>query len=382
MKNLQVLKPYYRTAEILEHIRECCETSWTGMGGKTLDFEKKWMAYSNAKTCHMLNSATSGLHLAILQLKEKYKWDDDSEIITTPITFVSTNHAILYNNLKPVFADIDTYGCLCPDSVIDKINSKTKAIMFVGLGGNVGSLISIMEIAKKYNLSLILDAAHMSGTKWWDNNIQVGNNAEIEVTIFSGQAVKNLPTCDSGWICWNGDDAVEMDKQSRELSWLGINKDTFSRSSSEGTYKWYYDVPQLGYKFHSNAVTASFALVGLDYLDKDNAYRRQLCDTYTNFLNDDVTIVPESGAARSSRHLFQILVPERDKVILALNQCGIYPGVHYRDNTLYSMYNYAQGTCPYAEEFSNNTLTLPLNLHITETDIEFICSTLISILRT
>ena len=71
MKNIQVFKPFYRKQEILSLIEECLDAGWTGIGGKMTDFEKEWVVYSGAKTCHMLNSATSGLHLAAIQLKMK-----------------------------------------------------------------------------------------------------------------------------------------------------------------------------------------------------------------------------------------------------------------------------------------------------------------------
>lgn len=381
---IQVFKPFYRTNEILELVQSCCDIGWTGIGGKMLDFEEAWKEYSGAKTGHMVNSATAGLHLAIMQLKMKYGWKDGDEIITTPLTFISSNHAILYNNLKPVFADIDRYGCLNYKSVESKITSKTRAILFVGLGGNSGKLLHFMYMDKRKdnNIKLILDAAHMSGSKWKDTNRQIGcNDKEIDVVVFSQQAVKNAPSFDSGLICWNGDDAEEMDEQTRKLSWLGISKSTYDRTTSKGNYKWYYDVPYLGYKYHGNAIAGCFGLVALKYLDQDNAYRRRLCDLYTDQLKGKVEIVPTSSDCISSRHLFQILVDKRDEVMLALNQVDIFPGVHYRDNTIYPMYQYAKGTCPRAESFSNRTITLPLHLHMTEKDVMFVCEKLKEIVK-
>ena len=379
---IQVFKPFYRTQEILDLIKECCISGWTGIGGKMIDFEKAWMEYSGAKTCHMVNSATVGLQLAMMQLKKKYDWNDTNEVITTPMTFVSSNHAILYNNLIPQFADIDEYGCLDPQSVKELINSKTKAILFVGLGGNSGQLKEIMKIAKEYDLKIILDAAHMSGSKWLDTRKQIGCHEGIDVSIFSGQAVKNLPTCDSGWVCWNTEDAEEMDKELRQLAWLGIDKDTFSRSTTTGNYKWYYDVPHLGLKAHSNAVMGCFGLVGLKYLDKDNAYRRHLCDIYTCILKDYVEIVPTSKDCMSSRHLFQILVDKRNEVMENLYQENIFPGVHYRENTIYDMYNkkaYHHNDVKKAHIFSERTITLPLHMYLTEEDATYVAKKVIEI---
>ena len=106
-KNIQLFVPTFRTEECLEQIRECLEKGWTGLGFKTVQFEEAWKEYTGLENAHYLNSATVGLDMAVDILKETKGWKDDDEIISTPMTFVSTNHAVLYNNMKVVFADID-----------------------------------------------------------------------------------------------------------------------------------------------------------------------------------------------------------------------------------------------------------------------------------
>jgi dTDP-4-amino-4,6-dideoxygalactose transaminase len=361
---INVFVPKFHTEEILNEIRECLDKGWTGMGFKTIEFENKWKDYTGLPYAHFLNSNTSGLHLAVHLLKMQNNWDEGDEIITTPITFVSSNHVIMYERLKPVFADVDQYLCLDPDDVERKITSKTKAVMFVGIGGNTGQYSRVIEICKKHNLKLILDAAHMAGTKFCGKHV----GQEAGVSVFSYQAVKNLPSADSGMICFNDE---ESDKLVRQLSWLGISKDTYQRfNKSEGSYKWRYDVPNLGFKYHGNSIVASIALVQLKYLDEDNLYRNLLADNYINLLQEipNLKIVPIAPDCVSSRHLFQVLVPNRDNVIQALYDHQIYPGVHYLDNTDYPMYHYAKGTCPQAGYYSEHLLSLPLHLNISETD--------------
>ena len=106
---------------------------------------------------------------------------------------------------------------------------------------------------------------------------------EADVTIFSFQAVKNLPTADSGMICFKQE---KYDKLVRQLSWLGIDKDTYSRSDVKGSYKWRYDVPNVGFKYHGNSIMASIGLVQLKYLDEDNDYRNEIAKFYDNLLDD------------------------------------------------------------------------------------------------
>lgn len=364
--SIQVLKPKFHVEECLEQVRECLEKGWTGLGFKTIEFEEKWKEYTGHKNAHYLNSATVGLQLAVEILKKENNWVEGDEVITTPITFVSTNHAILYQKLVPKFADVDEYLCLDPVDVEKKITNKTRAIIFVGYGGRVGRLEKIIELCKKYDLKLILDAAHMAGTRM--NGIFPGTLDGVDVTVYSYQAVKNLPTADSGMICFANS---EYDSLCRKLTWLGINKDTYARTSNEGTYKWKYDVDYLGYKDHGNSIMAGIALVQLKYLDEDNEYRRHLANIYDELFekNKNIKIIHAPYKNECSYHIYEIVVPDREGLLSELAANDIYGGVHYRDNTEYDMYAYDHGKCPYAHTVSQHLITLPLHLWLTEEDI-------------
>lgn len=368
---IQLFVPSFSVEECLSEIRECLENGWTGLGFKTLEIERLWNDYTGLPHSHFVSSATAGLHLAVKIFKERYGWKDGDEVISTPLTFVSTNHAIIYENLKVTFADVDEYGCLDPDSVLSKINSRTRAVIFVGLGGNSGRLADILTLCRDHDLRLILDAAHMAGTRV--NGAHVGQG--VDATVFSFQAVKNMPTADSGMLCFA---EAENDAVARKQSWLGINKDTYTRTKEEAAYKWQYEVDQVGYKYHGNSIMAAIGLVQLRYLDRDNAYRRQLARWYdAAFAGTEIERIPVAPGCESSRHLYQILLNGRDTAIFALNSYGIFPGVHYRDNTEYSVYNYAYGTCPNANHMSNRLLSLPLHMRMTKADVDYVASNVI-----
>lgn len=371
-KNIQLFSPYFRVDECLSEIKECLEKGWTGLGFKTVTFEEKWREYTGFSHAHFVNSATVGLHLALEILKEDAGWQDDDEVISTPLTFVSTNHAILYSNLKPVFADVDEYLCLDPNDILKKISPRTKAVLFVGLGGNIGRYYEVAQICKERGLKLILDAAHMSGTRFQG----VVPGKEADVVVYSFQAVKNLPTADSGMICFK---EAKHEEIARKKTWLGINKDTYARTHSTGAYKWMYDVEYVGYKYHGNSIMAAIGLVQLKYLDMDNAYRRQLAKWYDEYFTkvDNVKAISVIEGCESSRHLYQICVNNRDELLLSLNECGIYPGVHYRDNTEYGMYSYAKDTCPNARRMSNMLLSLPMHLRMSKSDVDYIAESVI-----
>jgi dTDP-4-amino-4,6-dideoxygalactose transaminase len=370
MKPIQLFVPTFRIDECLAEVRECLEKGWTGLGYKTLEFERAWQAQTGLPHAHFVSSATAGLHLAVRLLKEQHGWAEGDEIITTPLTFVSSNHAILYERLKPVFADVDEFLCLDPESIASRITPKTRAVLFVGLGGNTGRLDAVARLCRERGLQLILDAAHMSGTRL--NGRHVG--LEGDVSVFSFHAVKNLPTADSGMICLP--DAAS-DAEARKWTWLGIDKDTFSRTAGDSTYKWYYQVEHVGFKYHGNSLMAGIGLVSLKYLEADNAFRRQLAAWYDEGLADAPGIerVPVAPGCEPSRHLYQVMVDRRDEVMVALNRAQIFPGVHYRDNSQYPMYA-DQPECPRARRASERAISLPMHLQLEHSDVARVCDAL------
>ena len=139
-------------------------------------------------------------------------------------------------------------------------------------------------------------------------------------------------------------------------------------------------MPNVGYKYHGNAVIGAMGLVQLKYLDKDNEYRNELADCYSDLFN--ILDLPYIKSIKEtvgiinntihSRHLYPIRVEKglRDYVMEELSERGIYCGVHYLDNTQYSMYNYAHGTCKNAHKISSELISLPLHLHMTHQDVK------------
>lgn len=384
--SIQVLQPAYNNLQTLWEIYKCLRKKWTGMGYKTEEFENAWKSYGKFQNAHFVNSCTSAIHLALESFKRIDNWQDGDEIITTPLTFVSTNHSILYSNLEPRFADIDNTLCLSAKSVEKRITKRTKAVLYVGIGGNPGNYYDIKQLCYNHGLKFIVDGAHMSGTWLKKMNgdgsgyAQVHAGSDADASCFSFQAVKNLPTADSGMVCFK---EKQYDTIARKLSWMGIDKDTYNRTGKGGSYVWKYDVPYVGFKYNGNSIMAAMGLVALRNLESHNSYRRELAKLYdshlTNsegkFLTGITPVMIQWHCQKNSRHLYQIRVAKsvREKIIDRLCENKIYPGVHYITNTKYNMYEYGKKYTVNSTKISNQLISLPLHVNLSKLDVVKTC---------
>ena len=123
--------------------------------------------------------------------------------------------------------------------------------------------------------------------------------------------------------------------------------------------------------------------MAIKYVDEDNAYRRQIAAWYDEAFAEEPRVRPVrmSAECTPSRHLYQVLVENRDLAMAYLNEHSIYPGVHYRDNTVYKMYEYAKDTCPNSHRASDRIISLPIHLRLTEADVKRVTATLIEYVR-
>ena len=357
---IPLFKPHFRKAEIFELMSESIDIGWTGQGFLTDEFEKQFCQYTGRKYGVMLNSASAALHLALLALKINRAWNENDEVISTPLTFVSSNHAILWSGLKPVLADVTNELCLDPQALLDAISPRTRAVIFVAMGGNSDSISEIERICHERGIALILDAAHAAGSRSAGEFL----GKEADAICYSFQAVKNLPTADSGQLSMLDEAEHQL---VRKLAWLGISESTYSRAASK-SYKWEYEVDHVGYKYNANNVMAAMAIVGLKYLDQDNEERRSISSVYDKlFANEEkIQIIQHSNKTESSRHLYQITVPDRSELNRIFSKYEIGMGVHYRTNTSYPMYSQYRDSTQNATRLSDSIVSLPLFLGLNE----------------
>ena len=364
---IPVYKPKLRTEEILSEMRTTLDSGWVGLGPKVGQFERGIESFLGTKHAIALNSCTSALHLAVKTLPKT----SGTKVITTPITFVSTNHAILYENLTPVFADVEPLtGNMDPNSVEDAIKEhgadSIKGILLVHLGGYPVDLDAFRALSAKYDIPLIEDCAHAFGSRYKGKKIGDSEN----VCCWSFQAVKNMPVGDGGAITTNDD---SLNVKLRKLRWLGIDVDTVTRAY--GGYKWEYMVTDVGYKYHMNDIIATIGCVQLKHIEADNARRKEIAQYYREKISGDGVWFPEYEDDRESANWFYpIFFKDRERVYSELVKREIYPSMHFRSNLRYPMFAGAPQVngCKNAKWYEEHVLSLPLNLFLSNDDLETI----------
>jgi len=360
--------------EEIDEVVDTLKSDWITTGPKTFKFEEIFFEYVNSKYAIAVNSCTAALHLAVVALGI----GNGDEVITTPYTFAATAEVVINSNAKPVFVDVekDTYN-IDPAKIEEKITDKTKAIIVVHYAGHACEMDKIMEIAEKYDLYVIEDAAHAIGSKYKDQKIgSIG-----DATCFSFYATKNITTAEGGMITTNrGDLADKM----RILSLHGISKDAWKRYSSEGS--WYYEIAYSGYKYNMSDLQASIGIHQMKKLDQMQKRREEIADMYNKSFGQipQITIPTVKSYATHAWHLYPIQVNSdllsinRNEFIEALKAENIGTSVHFIPLHLHPYYKEKYGfkgdDFPNAESLYKNEISLPIYPNMEDKDVKDVIS--------
>ncbi len=365
-RNIPLFKPHLGYDEV-NSVAEVLLSGWTALGPKTAAFEEAFSKYIDVPHVVGLNSCTTALDFAV-KLK---RLRPGTEVIVPTITFVSTAHAVVYNQCVPVFADVyeDTMTINSED-VCDKLTKKTGAIIAVHYAGRPADIDTLHSYTG--GTTIIEDAAHACGASYKGRKAGACSN----IGCFSFQAVKNLSAGDGGALAlWDKDFYKEdLFARAKRLRWLGIDRGTWDRTSKQGSYLWEYSVDEVGYKGHMNDITAAIALVQLSRLDDMNNVRRRIAARYTEAFKYSpyITVPPQDNEDYvSSWHIYCIRCEKRNELIDYLKNKGISTGVHYKPIHLYSCYG-KQPHLPVAEKLFESILSLPMYTTMTDDDIDYV----------
>ncbi len=356
-----VFRPELDTEAILEQLRPVLQSGWIGHGPKTAELEGRLAEVTGAGKFIATSSCTGALHLAVHALD----LPPGSAVLTTPITFVSTNAVLLYEGLIPVFGDVEPRsGNLDAGAVADAIDHHdVKAVMVVHVGGYPANMVAINKAARSRGIPVVEDCAHALGATLAGRPL----GATANLCCWSFHAVKNLPMGDGGGISTSDE---ELAKRLRRLSWMGITKSTSARTTANG-YEPGYDVPELGFRCQMNDITAAIGLAMLPRLAGQNDRRRRIADRYLAEI--ETAEKPEyDPGRRSSFHFLPMFFNAPEEVAGRLRQADIHPGMHYHRNDLYPPFaDYPKtGDLAGADWYERHELTLPLHPGLTDEDVD------------
>lgn len=359
-------------ADDMNTVMRVLQSEWLTTGPLVEEFEKSLCSYTGASHAIAVNSATSALDIAVQALDMPV----GSEVISTPFTFAATNNALLYNGMKPVFADIKkTTRNIDPEDIRNKITPKTKAIIFVDYAGHPCDIDEIRNIATEHDLYLIEDAAHALGASY--KGKKIGTLADI--SVFSFHPVKPITTGEGGAALTDNPDIAERLALLRSH---GIKKPDAATKNQDTA--WQYDMKLLGRNYRLTDIQAALGLSQMKKLDQFIQKRNSLAVQYQKELQNVPFIdTPYTDShVYHGWHLFTVLLKgiDRNRFFGYLRNHGIGVNVHYIPTYRLSYYREHFPTdfsrYPVTEDVFSHIITLPLYPGITKENLQHIVETI------
>lgn len=359
--------------EVVDTLRE----GWITTGPKVKRFEDEFATFVGSPAALALNSGTAALHGALATLGI----GPGDAVITTPMTFCSSVHVIEQVGARPIFVDVqpDTLN-IDPNKVevvIRKLKAessklKVRAILPVHLYGHPCEMDSIMQLAKKYDLRIIEDAAHALPARF--NGQVIGTIGDL--TAFSFYSTKNITTAEGGMLTGKS----ELIEEARLWSLHGMDRDAWKRYSSEGS--WYYEVIRPGFKYNMPDIAAAIGIQQLRKLNKFQTRRKGIVSRYNEAFSkfEELQIPVNRPEVEHAWHLYVIrlnlsrLKINRNQFIEELKVRNIGTSVHfipihihpyYRDK-----YGYKLDDFPITYREYQRIVSLPLYPKMTDQDVE------------
>jgi perosamine synthetase len=339
---IPLFKPYI-PKETIDEVVDTLNSGWIGQGPKVDQFEKDFSKKFNQKYCVSMSSGSAALETAYELVGIK----PGDEVISTPLTASPTNIPLLRMGAKIVWGDINSKTlCLDREDVLRKITSKTKAIVNVHLGGIENDL-------GEMPVPVISDAAQALGVFKGD------------YTCCSFQAIKHITTGDGGMLVINNEEEY---KKAKLMRWFGIDRERKSKDYTEREMT--FDIEILGYKCQMNDIAAGMGIAGLKHYDEVIAYRKKLFDLYKKHLNNGTVPTPTLVNGKNNTYwLCTILLHHRrDEIVKLLFENGIETNMVHIRNDAFKIFG-GRAKLPVMDDIESKYLCLPLNMQITEEDV-------------
>lgn len=349
--------------EYVDEIRSIWENHWlTNMGPKHQLFQQELVDYLDVERIDLLTNGHMALELSMQALNLQ------GEVITTPFTFASTTHAIVRNGLEPVFCDINSKDYTIDVNKIESlITDRTCAIVPVHVYGNICNVEEIENIAKRFDLKVVYDAAHTFGETYKGKGI----GSFGDVSCFSFHATKVFNSIEGGAVCYH---EAEFGKKIYNLKNFGIQGPE--------------SVGAVGANAKMNEFCAAMGLCNLRHVNEEIEKRRLIVERYRSNLEmvDGIKLNPLQENVKSNYAYFPVVFDEkifgssRNEVfdVLALNNIGARKYFYPLTNTFDCYHKkYSVDKTPIALHISKRILTLPLYSELPLEEVDRICTLII-----
>jgi dTDP-4-amino-4,6-dideoxygalactose transaminase len=375
--------------EEIAAVLQVMEASAPSCGPRVKEFEDRFAAYCNTQYGLAVTSATAGLELAMIALN----LGPSDEVITTPLSWISTANAVVASGAKVVFADVDPSTLnLDPASVAERITDRTKAILLVHLYGQCCDMDALNTLARPRGIAVVEDAAHAAGAEY--KGRKAGSLGDIGVFSFHQQ--KNMVTLgEGGMITTNNKKYFDRMLSHRSLCCLTYDPKGKYMPIDEaiqpmGKRYWYLDFDEIGSNYRMTDMQAAVGLIQLRKLDAFNARRIEIAARYAEAFAgiQGLELLRNDPDSKHVFHIFALLVkPEfplsKEELMWELyTKKGIKAWSHYMPihlTTAYRRLGHAVGECPVAERMFEQYVSIPIHPRMTDESIEYVIESIRSL---
>ena len=343
--------------EFMPYLQQIWDSKWiTNNGPFHQELEKALCDYLGVKYISLFTNGTLPLITALQALRVS------GEVITTPYSFVATTHSLWWNGIKPVFVDVDSYGNLNPDCIESAITPRTTAIMPVHVYGNPCNTDAIQDIADKYGLKVIYDAAHAFGVKVNGESIlQAG-----DISTLSFHATKTYNTIEGGALICHDEKTKQRIDYLKNFGFAGET-----------------EVVAPGINSKMDEVRAAYGLLNLRYINQAIKEREKVAKMYRDNLlgTPGISILPERKDVTYNYSYFPIFIDAeaygmtRDELYFKMRDNDIlgrryfYPLIS-EFSTYRGLPSASPANLPVATRMSQSVICLPMHHILSDNDIE------------
>ena len=376
-KPVMLHEPTLNDSTTREYVNDCLESGWVSSAGEWVKrFEKRICLITNSPNAVAVTNGTVGLRLGLHVLGVRR----DDEVITSPLSFVATANAISHLGAIPHFVDIEkTSLSICPEAlekrleeiairvdnhtVNKKTNRKITAIMPVHIFGRVGNIERIVEIANKWNIRVLEDAAEALGS--WKKEKHCGLIGDAGVISFNGN---KIVTTGGGGVLISKDESL-------------IERARYISTTAKKAHPWEYEHTEIGWNDRMPNINAALGCAQLDKLNEILAKKRRLHEKYMNEINnfENIELLTDDLEVKSNNWLNAIRLREdndedaekiRNEILEVCNANGYMLRPCWKPMHSFDMYKQCpKGVIKETEKQYKRVINLPSSPHLTKTNV-------------